>query len=78
MSELNCRTAGGVWRVENWLVQEKPLHLVSEVKHCCVSIGTSISLLVGVREVGFARTALPHGNVEFGRRKDERVGDEEP
>lgn len=79
MSELNDRTPN--WYLESWRIgwcEKTPPHLVLEVKCGCVSIGSSISLLTGVREVGFARTALACGSVWFGKRKDERVGDEEP
>ena len=34
--------------------------------------------LVGASEVGFARMALTHRDMWFGKRKDERVRDEEP
>lgn len=41
-------------------------------------VGVRESIPESVSEVGFARLALAHGSMWFGKRKYERVEDEEP
>ena len=61
----------------------KPTLLVSEVKQCCGRAlrleGTHrrsvVFLHISGAVVGFARSALARGNMWFGKRKDEKAGE---
>lgn len=69
--ELNCRTP-------SWCLQKTGELLHGENPHTWCqkySVGRGkFSLLAGVRELGFARTALAHGNMWFEKGKEWKKG----